>query len=142
TAEATPTPAADAKNAEIKVAVLNSTGESGLGSKGAEAVKGAGYTVTTVGNAAGKPRSTTVVEYGTGERTAAESVAKLFPGATVQPGGRGLSVVLGHDFAAANPASAAASAPGAPGAPAPLPTSVSGTARSADDDPCANVSYG
>ncbi|MEU6967295.1 LCP family protein [Kitasatospora aureofaciens] len=142
TAEATPTPAADAKNAEIKVAVLNSTGESGLGSKGAEAVKGAGYTVTTVGNAAGKPRSTTVVEYGTGERTAAESVAKLFPGATVQPGGRGLSVVLGHDFAAANPASAATSAPGAPGAPAPLPTSVSGTARSADDDPCANVSYG
>ncbi|MFF9641391.1 LCP family protein [Kitasatospora aureofaciens] len=142
TPEATPTPAADAKNAEIKVAVLNSTGESGLGSKGAEAVKGAGYTVTTVGNAAGKPRSTTVVEYGTGERTAAESVAKLFPGATVQPGGRGLSVVLGHDFAAANPASAATSAPGAPGAPAPLPTSVSGTARSADDDPCANVSYG
>ncbi|MFI9363797.1 LCP family protein [Kitasatospora sp. NPDC053057] len=142
TAEATPTPTADAKNAEIKVAVLNSTGESGLGSKGAEAVKGAGYTVTTVGNAAGKPRSTTVVEYGTGERSAAESVAKLFPGATVQPGGRGLSVVLGHDFAAANPASAATSAPGAPNAPAPLPTSVSGTARSADDDPCANVSYG
>ncbi|WBP91887.1 LCP family protein [Kitasatospora cathayae] len=142
TAEATPTPTADAKNAEIKVAVLNSTGESGLGGKAAEAVKGAGYTVTTVGNAAGKPRSTTVVEYGTGERSAAESVAKLFPGATVQPGGRGLNVVLGHDFAAANPASAATPAPGAPNAPAPLPTSVSGTARSADDDPCANVSYG
>ncbi|MFG2848780.1 LCP family protein [Kitasatospora sp. NPDC048296] len=141
-AEATPTATANPKNADIKVAVLNSTGESGLGGKAAEAVKGAGYTVTTVGNAAGKARSTTVVEYGTGERTAAEEVAKLFPGATVQPGGKGLSVVLGHDFAAANPA-AAASAPGAnPGAPAPLPSSVSGTARSADDDPCANISYG
>ncbi|MFF2076587.1 LCP family protein [Kitasatospora sp. NPDC058162] len=141
-AEATPSPTAAAKNADVKVAVLNGTGESGIGNKGAEAVKGAGYTVTTVGNAGGKPRSTTVVEYGTGERTNAEAVAKLFPGATVEPGGRGLSVVLGHDFAAANPASAATSAPGAPGVPAPLPTSVSGTARSADDDPCANVSYG
>ncbi|MER7667249.1 LCP family protein [Kitasatospora sp. NPDC096128] len=141
-AEATPSPTAAAKNADIKVAVLNGTGESGIGNKGAEAVKGAGYTVTTVGNAGGKPRSTTVVEYGTGERTNAEAVAKLFPGATVEPGGKGLSVVLGHDFAAANPAPAATSAPGAPGVPAPLPTSVSGTARSADDDPCANVSYG
>ncbi|MGW3046240.1 LCP family protein [Kitasatospora sp. NPDC001159] len=141
-AAATPPPTANAKNAEIKVAVLNSTGESGVGGKAAETVKGAGYTVGTIGNAPGKPRSTTVVEYGTGERAAAEEVAKLFPGANVQPGGKGLSVVVGHDFAAANPAPAA-SAPGAnPGAPAPLPSSVSGTARSADDDPCANVSYG
>ncbi|MEU8925644.1 LCP family protein [Kitasatospora sp. NPDC048545] len=139
TAEATPTPTAtpDAKAAEIKVSVLNGTGEAGLGGKAAEAVKGAGYTVTTVGNATGKARTTTVVEYGTGERGSAEAVAKLFPGASVQPGSRGISVVLGHDFAAANPATAAAGA-----TPAPLPTSVSGTARSADDDPCANVSYG
>ncbi|MBD0694781.1 transcriptional regulator [Streptomyces sp. CBMA123] len=139
-AEATPSPTAAAKN-DIKVAVLNGTGESGVGSKAAEAVKGAGYTVTTIGNATGKPRSTTVVEYGTGERTAAEAVAKLFPGATVEPGGRGLNVVVGRDFAA-DPASAATPAPGAPNTPAPLPSSVSGTARSADDDPCANVSYG
>ncbi|GHF91962.1 hypothetical protein GCM10018790_81240 [Kitasatospora xanthocidica] len=132
--------APDAKNAEVKVAVLNGTGENGLGGKAAEAVKGAGYTVTTVGNAAGKSRGSTVVEYGAGERGSAEAVAKLFPGATVQPGGRGVSVVLGHDFAAANPTTAAAPAAGA--TPAPLPTSVSGTARSADDDPCANVSYG
>ncbi|MFG2918078.1 LCP family protein [Kitasatospora sp. NPDC048298] len=138
-----PTPASDAKAAEVKVSVLNSTGETGLGGRAAETVKGAGYTVTGVGNAVGKPRSTTVVEYGTGERTAAEAVAKLFPGATVQPGGRGVSVVLGHDFAAANPASATAPAPGGTAtAPAPLPTSVSGAARSADDDPCANLSYG
>ncbi|MFD0405497.1 LCP family protein [Kitasatospora sp. NPDC127116] len=138
-----PTPAPDAKAAEVKVSVLNSTGESGLGGRAAETVKGAGYTVAGVGNAVGKPRSTTVVEYGTGERTSAEAVAKLFPGATVQPGGRGVSVVLGHDFAAANPAGPATAAPGgAPTAPAPLPTSVSGAARSADDDPCANLSYG
>ncbi|MFD7452982.1 LCP family protein [Kitasatospora sp. NPDC059827] len=139
---ATPSPAAAARNADIKVAVLNGTGESGIGSKGAETVKGAGYTVTAVGNAAGKARSTTVVEYGAGERSNAEAVAKLFPGASVQAGGKGLSVVLGHDFAAANPAPATGSTPGAPAAPAPLPSSVSGTARSADDDPCANVSYG
>ncbi|MFD5467438.1 LCP family protein [Kitasatospora sp. NPDC127059] len=139
-AEAKPSPTAAARN-DVKVAVLNGTGEGGVGSKAAEAVKGAGYTVTTIGNAAGKARSTTVVEYGTGERTAAEALAKLFPGATVEPGGRGLSVVVGRDFAAA-PASGATAAPGAPSTPAPLPTSVSGTARSADDDPCANVSYG
>ncbi|MFE4520433.1 LytR C-terminal domain-containing protein [Kitasatospora sp. NPDC056783] len=117
--------------------------ETGLGGRAAETVKGAGYTVSSVGNAAGKPRGTTVVEYGTGERTAAEAVAKLFPGATVQPGGRGVSVVLGHDFAAANPATATTPAPGgAATTPAPLPSSISGAARSADDDPCANLSYG
>ncbi|MFE7527265.1 LCP family protein, partial [Kitasatospora sp. NPDC057542] len=127
----TPMPAPAAKAADVKVSVLNSTGETGLGGRAAETVKSAGYTVAGVGNAAGKPRSTTVVEYGTGERTAAEAVAKLFPGATVQPGGRGVSVVLGHDFAAANPAGATAPAPGgAATAPAPLPTSVSGTAGS------------
>ncbi|MFJ4184831.1 LCP family protein [Kitasatospora sp. NPDC089509] len=143
-AEATPSPTAAAKSTGTKVAVLNGTGENGVGGKAADTLKGAGYTVTTVGNATGKPRSTTVVEYGTGERSAAEEVAKLFPGATVEPGVRGLSVVVGRDFAAADPGSAAASsAPGGtPGTPAPLPSSVSGTARSADDDPCANVSYG
>ncbi|MER7845493.1 LCP family protein [Kitasatospora sp. NPDC096077] len=146
-AEATPSPTAVAKSTGTKVAVLNGTGENGVGGKAADTLKGAGYTVTTVGNATGKPRSTTVVEYGTGERSAAEEVAKLFPGATVEPGVRGLSVVVGRDFAAADPggaaASSASSAPGGtPGTPAPLPSSVSGTARSADDDPCANVSYG
>ncbi|MFJ2190624.1 LCP family protein [Kitasatospora sp. NPDC087861] len=152
-AEATPSPTAtpapdakagDVKPADVKVAVLNGTGANGLGGKAAEAVKGAGYTVTTVGNATGKPRATTVVEYGTGERAAADAVAKLFPGATVQPGSKGVSVVLGHDFAAANPAGAATGAPtdGAPAAPAPVPSSVAAAARSADDDPCANVSYG
>ncbi|MFJ6618969.1 LCP family protein [Kitasatospora sp. NPDC091335] len=137
----TPTPTPDAGAAAVKVSVLNSTGETGLGSRAAETVKGAGYTVASVGNAAGKPRGTTVVEYGTGERSAAEAVAKLFPGATVQPGARGVSVVLGHDFAAANPAATTAPS-GSAAAPAPLPSSVSGAARSADDDPCANLSYG
>ncbi|MFJ3219594.1 LCP family protein [Kitasatospora sp. NPDC086801] len=137
----------EAKPADVKVAVLNGTGATGLGGKAAEAVKGAGYTVTSVGNAAGKPRATTVVEYGAGERAAADAVAKLFPGATVQAGGKGVSVVLGHDFAAANPAGAAGPAAsgspgGAPAAPAPVPSSVANAARSADDDPCANVSYG
>nr|WP_317620459.1 LCP family protein [Streptomyces sp. CBMA156] len=137
----TPTPTPDAGAAAVKVSVLNSTGETGLGSRAAETVKGAGYTVASVGNAVGKPRGTTVVEYGTGERSAAEAVAKLFPGATVQPGARGVSVVLGHDFAAANPAATTAPS-GSAAAPAPLPSSVSGAARSADDDPCANLSYG
>ncbi|MFD7833504.1 LCP family protein [Kitasatospora sp. NPDC059803] len=155
-AEATPSPTAttpvpdaksgEAKPADVKVAVLNGTGATGLGGKAAEAVKGAGYTVTSVGNATGKPRATTVVEYGAGERAAADAVAKLFPGATVQAGGKGVSVVLGHDFAAANPAGAAdpaaSASPGAPAAPAPVPSSVANAARSADDDPCANVSYG
>ncbi|MFJ9609594.1 LCP family protein [Kitasatospora sp. NPDC101176] len=146
TPDASPDAAAgsgEVKPAEVKVAVLNGTGAAGLGGKAAETVKGAGYTVTTVGNAPGRPRAATVVEYGTGERAAADAVAKLFPGATVQPGGKGLSLVLGHDFAAANPAgTATAPTTGAASAPAPVPSSVAGAARSADDDPCANVSYG
>ncbi|KJS53360.1 transcriptional regulator [Streptomyces rubellomurinus subsp. indigoferus] len=146
-APASPSPAAppDAKAAEVKVTVLNGTGGAGLAGKAAEAVKGAGYTSVTVGNASGtKAHATTLVEYGSGEKSAAEAIAKLFPGSTVEPGGagKGVSVVIGRDFAAANPP-AASGAPGAPaGAPAPLPTSVAGAARSADDDPCANISYG
>ncbi|MFJ9697282.1 LCP family protein [Kitasatospora sp. NPDC101183] len=144
-AQTSPPPAApaDPKAAEVKVTVLNATSATGLGGKASDALKAAGYTVASVGNSPGKARATTVVEYGTGEKSAAESVAKLFPGATVQPGGtaKGVSVLLGHDFAAANPsAPAAGSAPA--GAPAPLPSSVAGAARSADDDPCANISYG
>ncbi|WP_234327147.1 LCP family protein [Streptomyces sp. NRRL WC-3742] len=136
---------ADPKAAEVKVTVLNGSGATGLGGKAAETLKGAGYTVASVGNAPGKSRATTVVEYGTGGKSAAEALAKLFPGATVQPGGtaKGVSVVLGHDYAAANPgAGTSGSTPGAPAAPAPLPTSVASAARSADDDPCANISYG
>ncbi|WP_369182040.1 LCP family protein [Streptomyces sp. Y1] len=146
-APASPSPAAppDAKAAEVKVTVLNGTGGAGLAGKAAEALKGAGYTSVTVGNASGtKAHATTLVEYGSGEKSAAEAIAKLFPGSTVEPGGagKGVSVVIGRDFAAANPP-AASGAPGAPaGAPAPLPTSVAGAARSADDDPCANISYG
>ncbi|MGA5820249.1 LCP family protein [Kitasatospora sp. NPDC094028] len=147
-APASPSPAApaDAKAAEVKVTVLNGTGTTGLGGKAAETLKGAGYTSVTVGNASGgKTHATTLVEYGTGEKSAAEGIAKLFPGATVEPGGagKGVSVVIGRDFAAANPAAASAGAAGTPGAaPAPLPSSVAGAARSADDDPCANISYG
>nr|WP_326847562.1 LCP family protein [Streptomyces kaniharaensis] len=139
TAAAAESPAR-AADVRTPVAILNGTTAAGLGGKAAETLKGAGYTVGTIGNAGGKARATTVVEYGTGERAGAEAVAKLFPGATVQPGGKGLSVVLGHDFAAASATTPPSGA--APTAPAPLPTSVSNTARSADEDPCANISYG
>ncbi|MEV7779485.1 LCP family protein [Kitasatospora sp. NPDC088351] len=137
---ASPAPEPPAAGTDVKVTVLNGTSATGLGGRAAESLKAAGFTVTAVGNAPNRQRATTVVDYGPGERTSAEAVAKLFPGAGVQPGAKaGVSVVLGHDYAAT--ATAAPSGP-LPPAPGPLPTSVRDAARSADDDPCANLSYG
>ncbi|MEU6231579.1 LCP family protein [Kitasatospora sp. NPDC047058] len=144
-----PSPAADAGNASIKVSVYNGTTTKGAGDKASEVLKAAKFTATKAGNAASLKYTTTMVEYGSGQKANAEKVAALFPGATVEAGSSpGITLIVGKDFAAANAGGAAA--PGTAGAaggasaaaPAPLPTSVTGDARSADDDICSNVSYG
>ncbi|WP_078911527.1 LCP family protein [Streptomyces sp. NRRL WC-3742] len=142
-------PAADTANASIKVAVYNGTMNNGLAGKATELLKGAKFTATTAGQGPNTKYKTTVVEYGSGQKANADKVAALFPGATVSSGGgRGVNVIVGQDFAAASgmagaSGGAATPAPGAPaGAPQPLPTSVTNDVRSADDDICANTSYG
>ncbi|KJK56915.1 LCP family protein [Saccharothrix sp. ST-888] len=137
--DAAPSPSAQpaVKGTGIGVAVYNGTTTPGLTNRAADLLAGAEFTITGKANAADQDHATTVVEYGTGEKAKAETVARLFPGARLTAVGRaGISLILGRDFAAAGGPSAAAVPSG------PLPTSVSGAARSADDDPCSNVSYG
>ncbi|MFB7472328.1 LCP family protein [Kitasatospora sp. NPDC056184] len=128
----------------VPVKVYNGTTVNGLGAKAGEALKAAQFTVGLVTQAKTTNKLTTTIEYGAGQKANAEKVAELFPGATLTPiSAAGLNVVLGKDYADAG--GGAATAPGAsaaPAAPAPLPTSVTEEARSADDDICANTTYG
>ncbi|MFE7188914.1 LCP family protein [Kitasatospora sp. NPDC057541] len=130
TAPAAPAPA---------IKVFNGTTANGLGAKAGEALKAAQFTVGSVSQAKSTNKLTTTIEYGAGQKANAEKVAELFPGATLTPSSApGISVVLGKDYADAN----AAAGTTAPAAPAPLPTSVTEDVRSADDDICANTTYG
>ncbi|WP_078891829.1 LCP family protein [Streptomyces sp. NRRL S-350] len=142
-------PPADASNAAIKVSVYNGTTANGLAGKGTEQLKAAKFSATLAGQAASTKYKTTTIEYGTGQKANADKVAALFPGADVSPGaGRGISVIVGQDFAAAvglgsgAPTGTAGATPGVPTPPQPLPTTVTNEARSADDDICANTTYG
>ncbi|MEU9046705.1 MULTISPECIES: LCP family protein [unclassified Kitasatospora] len=142
-----PAPVGDASNAAIKVAVYNGTVVNGLAGKGTEQLKAAKFTATTGGQAASTKYKTTTIEYGSGQKANAEKIAALFPGAELSSGSsRGISVIVGQDFASAVglgvPSAAAGGAPGASTPPQPLPTTVTNDARSADDDICANTTYG
>ncbi|MFE4398481.1 MULTISPECIES: LCP family protein [Streptomycetaceae] len=144
-------PAADTSNSAIRVAVYNGTMTNGLAGKATELLKGAKFTASTAGQAASTKYKTTTIEYGSGQKANAEKVAALFPGASLESStARGISVITGQDFAAAMGMStgapagggATAATPGVPAPPQPLPTTITNDARSADDDICANTSYG
>ncbi|MEW1909865.1 LCP family protein [Kitasatospora sp. NPDC085895] len=120
----------------IKVGVYNGTLTSGLTTKAASTLTGSGFTIAARGNAAAQNHEKTLVQYGPGQKEEAEQVAKLFPGATLQSSTKaGVSLVLGTDYATGSGGAAGA-------VPSTLPSSVAKEARSADDDPCSNVSYG
>ncbi|MFI9270152.1 LCP family protein [Kitasatospora sp. NPDC052896] len=138
-ASATPPPAAGSVNgAGARVSVYNGTTTKGLTVTASAKLKNANFTVVGTANAADQTHDTTVIQYGSGNAQAAQTLAQLFPGATLEKStGTGLSVVLGKDFAAAN----GGAAPAASVAPGPLPSSITDGGRTADDDPCANVSY-
>ncbi|OKJ00025.1 LCP family protein [Kitasatospora sp. CB01950] len=132
-------PATPVNGTGIKVGVFNGSGAAGLGNKAAGALKAANFTVTATGNASSQNHATTVVQYGSGQKANAEAVASLFPGATVEAGSTaGISLILGKDYAA----SAGNGQGGTTPDPGPLSSAVSNDARSADEDPCSNVSYG
>ncbi|MFE6871969.1 LCP family protein [Kitasatospora sp. NPDC057692] len=139
--------ATDAANRNIKVSVLTGTAAAGMAGKATEQLKAAKFNATATGRADSTKYTTTMVRYGSGQKANAEKVAALFPGAVVESGtAPGLTVIVGQDFAAANGATAAAgstsAAPSTPGTPAPLPSSVTADARSADDNICDNTTYG
>ncbi|MGW2254440.1 LCP family protein [Kitasatospora sp. NPDC001660] len=141
-----PAPAGDASNEAVKVAVYNGTLTNGLAGKATEQLKAAKFSATTAGQAASTKYKTTMIEYGPGQKANADKVAALFPGATVDSGtSPGVTVIVGKDFAGANGAATTTSstpAAGTSSTPAPLPTTVTNDARSADDDICANTTYG
>ncbi|MBI0294170.1 LCP family protein [Streptomyces sp. PRKS01-29] len=119
----------------IIVAVYNGTTTPGLAARAADTLKTHGFTVTGTVNAGSQDHEATVITYGPGERDQATSVAQLFPGADLQSTTTaGISVTLGQAYVTApSPSASTTSA---------LPSHVAEQARSADDDPCSNLSYG
>ncbi|NMO04399.1 LCP family protein [Gordonia sp. TBRC 11910] len=84
----------------IGVRVLNGTGKSGLATEVSEKLTPLGFDVRGVADAS-EQQSTTVVRYGTGEEDAAATLAKMFPGASIQPDHTvksGVEVILGGDY--------------------------------------------
>ncbi|MGA5897234.1 LCP family protein [Streptomyces venetus] len=122
----------------IDVAVYNGTTVPGLAARAAAALTADGFTVTGTATASAQDHATTVVEYGPGLEDRALTVAAAFPGAGLRSvTGSGISVVLGRSYADSPAASGSASP-----APAAVPSEVADGARSADDNPCSNLSYG
>ncbi|MFF2410456.1 LCP family protein [Streptomyces sp. NPDC058092] len=120
----------------IDVAVYNGTTVTGLAADAAQTLKDHDFTVTSTTTADSQDHSTTVIEYGPGQKDRAKTVARLFPDAELQAATTtGINVILGQDYVD-NPAATAS------GEPSSLPSEVADGARSADDDLCADLSYG
>lgn len=133
TASASPS-APSVSGAGIDVAVYNGTAVTGLAARAAATLTSDGFTVTGTATAATQDHTTTLVEYGAGESARARTVAAAFPGAELESVTRaGISVVLGQSYA---------DTPTAGAAPTAVPSEVADGARSADDDPCSNLTYG
>ncbi|WP_438483753.1 LCP family protein [Streptomyces sp. S186] len=124
--------------AGISVVVYNGTRLTGLAARAAGELRAAGFTVTGTATAPGQDRTTTVIAYGPGQDGKAHTLARLFPGADLQQATTpGIRVTLGRSYADTT-------------APTPTPVASSGDlssgvaekVRSADDNPCSNLSYG
>ncbi|MFE6665757.1 LCP family protein [Streptomyces sp. NPDC057697] len=138
TASAPPASDAPVSGDGIAVAVYNGTTTKGLAARAATALTDHGFTVTGTANASTQDHADTIIEYGPGQRSRAENVAGLFPGARLESAsGEGVSVVLGRSYTAE-----VSSAKGSEGPGAAVPKTVADDARSADDDLCSNLSYG
>ena len=122
----------------IAVAVYNGTTVPGLAARAAQTLGADGFAVTGTATAASQDNPVTLIQYGAGDQAGARLLARLFPGARLElTTAPGIDVVLGADYAAAP--SAAASPAGTPTA---LPTADAGNARTADEDPCQDLTYG
>ncbi|MFJ3769507.1 LCP family protein [Streptomyces sp. NPDC090082] len=135
-AGATPTAgdsASPVSGAGIAVAVYNGTRTRGLAARAAERLRSEGFTVTATATASTQDHTATVIEYGPGQKDRAGTVARFFASAELRPvSAPGISVVLGRTYADHPSAT-----PAAPSATVPARDT-----RSADDDPCSDLSYG
>jgi hypothetical protein len=113
------------------VAVYNGTRINGLASRAAQDLTRHGFTVSRTGDASSRGHAITLVQYSAVLKSQAEKIAKLFPGAQLQPiATAGVTVILGQHVAPSMvPASRA-------------PVSEATNARSADDDLCSDLSDG
>ncbi|MFF4736624.1 LCP family protein [Streptomyces sp. NPDC001262] len=142
-----PSPSASSSEAVngagVKVSIANGTTVAGLGARATGLLQEHGYTVTGTANSRLRGEATTVIEFGPGEADHARTLAKLFPGSYVRgASASGISVTLGKDYADA-PADGSGPSPSASAStPDAVSSEVADKARSADDDPCANLSYG
>jgi LCP family protein required for cell wall assembly len=138
-ASAAPSPSASptpVSGAGIDVTVYNGTTVTGLAARAAATLTTDGFTVTGTATASAQDHTTTLVEYGAGMESQAGTVAQAFPGAELQPVTRaGIGVVLGQAYAD-TPAADASPTPTA------IPSEVADGARSADENPCSNLTYG
>ncbi|MEV0275281.1 LCP family protein [Streptomyces sp. NPDC050610] len=122
----------------VAVAVYNGTTVPGLGARAADELKSHKFTVTGTDTAKSQTHTGTVVQYGPGAEAHAKTVAGLFPGAQLQQvTADGVAVVVGQTYAA-SPESSKDGKDATPDAP----TKVKEKSRSADTDPCADLSYG
>ncbi|MDX3763605.1 LCP family protein [Streptomyces sp. AK02-04a] len=116
----------------IEVAVYNGTTISGLARNAALMLTEHGFTVIGIANADSQDQATTEIQYGTGLKAEAQTVARRFPDARLRSvNAPGITMILGRS-SNASPSS---------GTPS-VPTSVADDARSADDDLCSHLSYG
>jgi LCP family protein required for cell wall assembly len=112
---------------QVSVDVLNGTGVTGLAGTVADALRGQGFVVGSVGNEPGAVTQT-LVRYGPGAAEQARTVAAAVPGSVLQADdslGNGVQLVIGPGYsnvvpvqlATAAPASASAAAPTTPPKP-------------------------
>ncbi|MET8329850.1 LCP family protein [Streptomyces sp. NPDC005181] len=136
--DASSSPAAPAaiSGTGISLAVYNGTTVTGLAARAAELLRAHGFTVTGTATASTQDHISTVIEYGPGRQSEAETTARLFAGArTTASDTPGIQVILGSSYAQ-NPSPAASTTPGT------ASTTVGDGVRSADEDLCADLSYG
>lgn len=143
---ATPAPATTStgpvSGTGIDVAVYNGTTVTGLAARAAGLLRTHGFTVTGTATANSQDQERTVVTYGPGGRTGAETTARLFGGARIKESGEaGIQVIVGRDYADNPSPDPASPAPASPASDS-LPSDVTDRSRSAADDPCSDLSYG
>ncbi|MCW2917160.1 MAG: transcriptional regulator [Actinomycetia bacterium] len=117
--------------AGVKVAVFNGTTRPKLAAKVADSLRGSGFTIVgTPASAKTLDHTTTLIQYGIGQRSMAQTLAKLFPGAKLKPTHETLiKLTVGADYTA--PA----------GKPAKAPATIT-NARSASSNICSGLEKG
>ncbi|MYT29578.1 MULTISPECIES: LCP family protein [unclassified Streptomyces] len=130
-----PGPGSSVSGAGISVVVYNGTRVRGLASRAAGELRAVGFTVTGTATAPTQDRAATLIAYGPGQDDQAHTLARLFPGADLQQAATpGIRVTLGRSYADTTAPTTASSGD--------MPPGMADKIRSADDNPCSNLSYG